>query len=193
MKHLILFVCIFTTALSFGQIKEHECPDNAKFKKQEIGDETICMCVTGELLNGPTFIYSKKGEKKEENNWALGVKSGKWRKWDNKGTLIYEANYSNGELDGVETFYFDNGKPKVLTTYSNGIKNGRIAEWFENRKQNTEGYFTNNVQDKIWIFRMKDNKTVSVARYKDGIEQTYKFVIWTKDEFSVPELEKTLE
>jgi hypothetical protein len=193
MKKMILLNVVFLSAICFGQIKQHNCPDGSRFTKQKIGKETVCMCLVGDTLNGTTFIYSKNGSKLEENNWAMGVKTGKWRIWNQKGTLIYEGTYSNGKLDGVEIFYFDNGKPKTLTTYKEGIKEGRVAEWFENGKQNTEGYFLNNKQDSIWIFRMPDNKTVSVARYKNGVEQTYKFVSWNKEEFSLTELENKVD
>lgn len=192
MKYIYIILTLFLSNLSYGQITEHKCPDNSIFRKETIGKEIICECIHDTLLNGMTIIYSDKGLKKEENNWDMGVKSGKWKEWNNKGNLTYEVTYKNGEKDGEEIYYFDNGKPKVLTTFKKGIKNGRIAEWFENGKQNSEGYFTNDIQDKIWIFRMPDNKTISVARYVNGAEQTSKFVNFTKDNFNVLELEKIL-
>lgn len=193
MRKNFFIVILFLGNLAYGQIKEHKCPANSVFQKEKIGNEIICQCVHDSLLNGLTVIYSDKGVKKEENNWDMGMKTGKWKVWNEKSILVYEVTYKNGKEDGEEIYYFDNGKPQVLTTYKDGIKDGRIAEWFDNGQQNTEGYFTNDKQDKIWIFRMPDSKTVSVARYKDGAEQIHKFVSWTKANFSLAELEKFLD
>ena len=192
MKYLFIILTLFIYTLNYGQITEHNCPDNSIFRKEIIGKEIICECIHDTLFNGMTIIYSDKGVKKEENNWDMGVKSGKWKEWNSKGILTYEVTYKYGLKDGEEIYYFDNGKPKVLTTFKAGIKNGRIAEWFESGIQNTEGYFTDDIQDKIWIFRMPGKKTVSVAKYINGVEQTYKYINWTKDNFDLAELEKAL-
>lgn len=193
MKKIEFLFLLFFYITANGQIQEHKCPDNAIFKKQKIKKEIVCMCLHGDTLNGLTIIYSNKGNKVEENYWDMGVKSGTWKEWNDKGNLVHQVNYKQGQKDSVEIYYYNNGKPKVLTTYVNGQKNGRIVEWTETGRQISEGYFSNNLQDKIWIFRMSDNKTVSVAKYKDGNKLKYKFFKWEDDLFSVNELEKLLD
>ncbi len=180
MKHLFTIIFLLLVGSAYSQIKEHKCPDKSIFRKQEIDNEIVCMCLQDSLLNGMTIVYYKNGKKKEENNWTLGVKTGVWKEWNKNAILTYEVNYLDGLKDGTEIFYFDNGNAKVLTTFKKDAKDGRIAEWFENGIQNTEGYFKNEVQHGTWMFRMPDNKTVTVVKFDNGKEVSVKDIEWTK-------------
>jgi antitoxin component YwqK of YwqJK toxin-antitoxin module len=53
-----------------------------------------------------------------------GVLNGFTKTYNAQDTLIYEAHYLNGKLNGTETAYYDNGKVRSIINYKDGNREG---------------------------------------------------------------------
>ena len=61
------------------------------------------------------------------------------------GSLIYQSQYLNGEINGIVKKFFDNRVLKFEQNYLNGIKHGKGKEYYINGKLEFEGeYFNGN-------------------------------------------------
>lgn len=69
------------------------------------------------------------------------------RQWNEAGTLIFEAEISNGKYNGIMKRYYDNGNIKSLSTFENDLENGLFQGFFENGSLNFKGYSYNDLKN----------------------------------------------
>jgi len=128
-------------------------------------------------------------------------KEGPYRKWDGSGTLRFEANFLDDQLDGPATSFSPDGEKVELREYRHGIPNGRFIKWNKNGEKLIEGGYSNGkksgyfrfwdkhgtpvsegvLQDEVkagaWIFYSRDGmvkaKTTFADGKKNGKAQTY--------------------
>jgi antitoxin component YwqK of YwqJK toxin-antitoxin module len=85
------------------------------------------------------------------------AKVGFYKKFGANNTLIEEATYINGQLDGKQNFYYQNGKLEITQTYLHGRLNGKYQKFYENGKVSIEQDYVNGVMDGF-----------SIAYYENG-------------------------
>lgn len=70
-----------------------------------------------------------------------GQKHGPFKEYAVDGTLLVEARYAKGELDGLEQRFFSSGEKHVVANWSAGLLNGRYDSFYENgRSERSSGY-----------------------------------------------------
>lgn len=74
---------------------------------------------SGDILNGSYKKYYTSGQFSEFGNYAMGLKEGKWRKWDENGLLISISNYKRGQLHGKH-YTFIKGNLGQVNKYRKG-------------------------------------------------------------------------
>lgn len=92
------------------------------FKMEEYKDDK---------LDGAVIEIDRRGYFTGERHYKKGLLHGKSRKYNRGATLLEEADYFQGKLNGVRTVYYENKPGKVLEEayYKMGIKNGS-SKWF---------------------------------------------------------------
>ena len=64
--------------------------------------------------------------------YSNGKRIGKWKSYDNTGSIKSIINYNSGLRDGVSESFWENGKIKVRSSYVNGILHGRWDSYDKN-------------------------------------------------------------
>ena len=105
-------------------IFEGEYLDGLKYGKAKEYDKYNNLIFEGEYFKG------KKWNGKHydgQNNIVSEIKEGNGniKTFDNKGKLIFECSYLNGEENGIRKEYFPDGKLYFEGNYLNGKKNGK--------------------------------------------------------------------
>lgn len=143
-------------------------------------------------LDGLNVIYFKNNIK-EIGHWKKGKQNGLFQLYTEDGILIDNANFKNGERDGLtEQYYGDTGNLRVSANYKNGIlegkfkayypngnlqgeviykngeMNGEFKEYHENKNIRLSGSYKNNLQDGEWKSYLEDGTLESIINYKDG-------------------------
>ena len=143
-------------------------------------------------LDGLNVIYYKNNIK-EIGHWKAGKQNGFFQMYTEDGVLIDNANFKDGERDGVtEQFYNDTGKLRVSANYKNGVlegefkayypngnlqgevnyvngeMNGNFKEYHENKKIRLSGSYKNSLQEGEWKSYLEDGTLESIVNYKDG-------------------------
>ena len=143
-------------------------------------------------LDGLNVVYYKNNIK-EIGHWKDGKQNGLFQMYTEDGILIDNANFKDGERDGVtEQFYNDTGKLRVSANYKNGVlegefkayypngnlqgevnyvngeMNGEFKEYHENKKIRLSGSYKNSLQEGEWKFYLEDGTLESIINYKDG-------------------------
>ncbi len=77
---------------------------------------------------------------------------GKWIYWYENGQKRIEENYKDGGKTGLVTIWFENGQKREEGYLKNGIKDGLYTEWYENgQKKNETNYKDGKViSEKRW-------------------------------------------
>lgn len=143
-------------------------------------------------LDGLNVVYYKNNIK-EIGHWKAGKQNGLFQMYTEDGVLIDNANFKDGERDGVtEQFYNDTGKLRVSANYKNGVlegeykayypngnlqgevnyvngeMNGNFKEYHENKKIRLSGSYKNSLQEGEWKSYLEDGTLESIVNYKDG-------------------------
>jgi hypothetical protein len=75
----------------------------------------------------PTWFFIRMA-----GQFHLGVRDGRWCKYNAQGDLLEKAHYSRGLLDGRLTEYYYNGQRKLTGCYDKGIKCEKWTRYFKN-------------------------------------------------------------
>ena len=143
-------------------------------------------------LDGLNVVYYKNNIK-EIGHWKAGKQNGLFQMYTEDGVLIDNANFKDGERDGVtEQFYNDTGKLRVSANYKNGVlegefkayypngnlqgevnyvngeMNGDFKEYHENKKIRLSGSYKNSLQEGEWKSYLEDGTLESIINYKAG-------------------------
>lgn len=135
------------------------------------------------MPHGNYVEYHSNGKLKENGRFEMGLKTGKWIDYSEKGKVLAERNYQNGWMQGEQNLYYSNGKPFVNFTYDKFMLNGPYERFSEKGKISEKGFFTNNYPDKNWEINLelpeefirivKSNKQAKwyypVDAYLDGV------------------------
>jgi antitoxin component YwqK of YwqJK toxin-antitoxin module len=84
-------------------------------------------------LEGKRSVFYPNGKIAEEITYAADVKNGPYRKYTDKGVIIEDAMYKDGQFDGPAVYKDPDGNTIAKGVYKNGQKNG-YWEFYENGK-----------------------------------------------------------
>jgi antitoxin component YwqK of YwqJK toxin-antitoxin module len=146
----------------------------------------------GNLIALTDFKEGKEGDGIDINRTVAGKKSGLWQKYDDKGNLIQQEVYLNGELINndrdagaqfnFEKDYFTDGGLKSQYMKLNGYKNGiqtnydslgnQLASFsYKNDTLLAKGWFNSDgSKDSLWEYYSSNNKINAKGSFKDGVK-----------------------
>jgi antitoxin component YwqK of YwqJK toxin-antitoxin module len=125
---------------------------------------------------GTHKIYSQDKILTEENHFDdYGLKTGKWIKYNQKGTIENEKYYLNDELNGEYINYNTDGTIKYSTTYKNGITNG-ISKQYKGGKVDIE---TDYLNDKTITYK-KFYSSGELFMISEKVNNSYKNTYYEK-------------
>jgi antitoxin component YwqK of YwqJK toxin-antitoxin module len=85
-------------------------------------------------MNGKFSEWYITGDKQATGKYELGVKSGKWTFYDNRGNLYKKQSFVEGKPTGKWSEYYISGKPKAEGSYKGVYKHGIWTYWDANGK-----------------------------------------------------------
>ena len=111
---------------------------------------------------------SMVGQNSENKLNSNGKKQGYWKKYDDKGVLLYEGTFDNDVPVGTFKYYHKNGKLKSITTFQQGVHKVHTVMYDENENKSAEGNFINQEKDSIWNYYNPKGQLINVESYKKG-------------------------
>lgn len=143
-------------------------------------------------LDGLNVIYYKN-KIKEIGHWKEGKQNGLFQMYTEDGILVDNANFKNGERDGLtEQYYSATGKLRIAANFKNGVldgkykayypngvlqgevfytngeMNGEIKEYYENGNLRLVGNYKKSLENGEWKFYLEKGNLQSIVNYKDG-------------------------
>ncbi|MEX1191064.1 MAG: hypothetical protein WEA99_03760 [Brumimicrobium sp.] len=83
--------------------------------------------------NGEFTKYHPNGKIKEIGTFNKNRYVDSLKRYNEKGVLVYEGNYSEvGKEAGEIVYYYDNGKPEITYTAENGIPTNKAVRYWPN-------------------------------------------------------------
>lgn len=123
-------------------------------------------------VNGTTSAYSSTGKLTYEKGLVNGVDEGPERKYDDNGTLIYEATYKGGKQEGKSFQIINRGSDDEYTQtqyYKGGKYHGQHLEVFKNGTTKSKGNYIDGQKDGLWeAFKKDGSRRGNQETYKDG-------------------------
>ncbi|MEZ4948958.1 MAG: toxin-antitoxin system YwqK family antitoxin [Saprospiraceae bacterium] len=98
------------------------------------------------------------------------AKEGVYKKFDDQGNLLEEANYSNDTLDGLRVIYFANGKHQVEEHYVKGQFEGPFKSFHEDGNLKLEGVYENNKMTGPWKAYYENGQLKEIVQFEANQE-----------------------
>lgn len=102
---------------------------------------------------------------------SAGKKIGYWKKYNDKGQLVYEGNFKNDVPVGEFTYYHTNGKVKSITYFIEGTHIVRTTLFDVNGKKSAEGKFFDQDKDSTWNYYNPKGTLICTENYSKGVKQ----------------------
>lgn len=99
---------------------------------------------------------------------SKGKKQGVWKKYDDKGVLLYEGTFANDVPVGEFKYYYSNGKLKSTTCFIQGVHKVHTVMYDEQGKKASEGNFIDQQKDSVWNYYASSGKIIKTEGYKNG-------------------------
>ncbi len=121
-------------------------------------------------------IYSGFGEdgnlkKVYVGNIVNGKKEGKWVSfYHSTGKKMFEYNFKNGKVDGLNTQWYENGQKELERTFKDGKRDGTCREYYEDGQKMYEGTYKNGNKDGLNTQWYENGQKMLERTFKDGKE-----------------------
>ncbi|MDR1757690.1 MAG: hypothetical protein LBR51_01850 [Bacteroidales bacterium] len=106
-----------------------------------------------------------------------GRKQGLWKKYDEKGHLLYEGTFAHDQPVGIFKYYHPNGKLKNESHFLQGTREVQTRLFHPNGRTAALGVFVNQQKDGTWLYYNDKGTLVKEENYKlgeqHGVEKTY--------------------
>ena len=99
---------------------------------------------------------------------SKGKQHGLWKKYDDKGNLLYEGNFNHGVPVGTFHYYYSNGKLKSTTLFIEGTHKVHTSMYDVNEKLASEGNFIDQIKDSIWNYYNPKGTLIKSEAYRNG-------------------------
>lgn len=103
--------------------------------------------------------------------------SGKYLLRFPNGKVMAEANYKNGEFDGVYKSYYFDGHPQSSYYYNKGDMDSTYAYYTYGGKKEVEGHYKDNNKTGLWSYYSADGKLSYTVNYamnmQNGVRKYY--------------------
>lgn len=124
--------------------------------KQLLSFIALSLCLIGNAQKTVTTYYdwNKIHPRESYTVNSVGQKNGLYKEYSQRGVVIAEYNYLNGELNGICSEYFEQDHNqrslKVKATYKNGIKHGAYVEYYGPGILMRQGNYVNGQEEGTW-------------------------------------------
>lgn len=119
--------------------------------------------------SGPWLTYYVNGAKSHDIDYENGSYR-RLRVYYASGHLVYEQNYVDGQVDGVEVGYHENGTKAYSIQRVAGVNTGRWVWWHENGKMASEQTYVDGKLEGVATRWREDGSMESVHHYHEGKE-----------------------
>lgn len=102
---------------------------------------------------------------------SKGKKEGVWKKYDDKGNLVYVGQFKNDVPVGEFTYYHTNGKIKSKTLFIEGPHIVRTTIFDQQGNKSAEGKFVDQDKDSIWNYYNSKGTLIHTESYKLGVKE----------------------
>lgn len=114
---------------------------------------TIVRQPTGSSVRHGTFRkYDRKGALREEGEYSNDLLTGLWRAWDDKGFVCEEACYKDGQRHGWTKVWFESGVIQSEVNYIEGDRDGIYQEWHQNTSIAIVGAYRRGNHVGVWRY-----------------------------------------
>jgi len=113
---------------------------------RNVGTITEIASYRNGQINGAVISFDDSGRLTGKTFFANGVPHGAQGKYK-YGKSLLEANYVNGQLDGVYKTFYDDGKIQQESNYKNGKKHGKATYYNQEGKVTLEYNYNNGVKE----------------------------------------------
>lgn len=105
-----------------------------------------------DLLHGPSFFYSEKGNLLSSTWFYEGKRYGKAYQYYNSSKLYSLNKFLKDNMEGRQIYYYENGNVKTIMNYKNGTLDGEVKLFYESSKLKRHIIFQNGkkIQDNIF-------------------------------------------
>src|SRR5262245_32664695 len=129
--------------------------------------------------SGEAIKYYASGAKEGVESYVSGKRQGPWRRWSEKGELIFEGFYDRGLPHGRFEYRYGDEEPGAVAFYEHGVPSGKWS-WFpavsggaadsdgKARQATITGQWRDGSPDGRWEWRDVEGGLYIAADYKAG-------------------------
>ena len=108
------------------------------------------------------------GAPEAERFYSHDQPTGRWRTWDERGTLRSEIDFGDGLREAPMRFWHPNGELAAEGAGIAGVREGRWTYWNESGQVTREGSYREGLRDGAWILRDDAGVKREEGRYEAG-------------------------
>lgn len=150
-------------------VQTYDANNNSDVTFYEVDGKTVACTghFDGKLKVGE-WKYFSNGELVLTEIYMNGVRHGMSKTY-NKGAVMEETPFVNGQIDGEEKAYMEGGKLYSVTTYKNSVLNGPYKLYEGLDKPTQEGQFVDGKRSGVWNTYDDKGKLIDTVTYINGV------------------------
>lgn len=173
MKQSIIILLII---ISIGSCKEENEVILSRHDNGRVHEKiSYKLPITNDSIGIKTLLY-ENGKLHCEGGYKNRERHGKWKCFNRKGGLKWEASYVNGKENGEVYCRYENGAWEKITTV-NGVKTGKTVEYkFDSTKNNfyyVYGQYENDLETGVWTWRDTNQQIIKEVNFDKGVNVGY--------------------
>lgn len=152
-----------------GKMELKESFDDGELESIECFDKTGKSIYKKRLGSSTTLkIPHHNGQTSATGKMKDGKKSGKWKYYDEYGTLSEESEYSEGKADGKIISYYSSGLKYAEYFKEDGDYNGKYINFWPNGKKRSEGFYIDDEKVGEWLYFYPNGKLDRKSYFVEG-------------------------
>lgn len=161
----ILSILLFLVLIS--------CTNKGKVPKGVEGGPDPIVMVPEDIRKSIKLVEKSDFEGNLEKYGILeetGSFQGRYTKLRPDGTLLEEAYYNNGDLDGLRILYYANQDTQIVETHVNGLFHGPYKSFYKGNKLKLQGVYTDNRMQGIWYKYYDTGELMEEVNFVNNLE-----------------------